>query len=136
MAGFFAHGAGLTFNSVAVGGLLDVPVPSETRAEVETTDQDSNFRREFVPGLIDSGTMTFVMRMVKSDAGQAELRTNLGTQTPQAVVVTAPGGTGEPQWSFNAYVQELSGNLPWENTAAERTCVLRLTGGVTEGTQP
>lgn len=135
MAGFFAHGATISFNAVQLGGVLDIPLPEEVLDEIETTDMDSALRREFVSGLIDGSTLDITMRMIVGDLGQAELRTNVGSGTEQAVIIQAPGGMGQPEWTFNAFVQTYGGTLFWESSAAERTVTLRITGAVTEAAQ-
>lgn len=135
MAGFFAHGATLTFNAITVGGLLDIPIPSQERDEVETTDMASNFFREFVAGLIDNGAIDLTTRWVPGDAGQTELRNNLGSQASQEVVITGPTHMSPRETvTFNAFVQTYGGTLFWENSAAEVELSLRVTGPTVFGT--
>lgn len=129
MAGFFGHGASLSFNGIPVAGMLDIPIPSQDREEVEITDMDSNFFREFVPGLIDNGTLDMTLRWVPGDAGQQELIDNLGSQTPVEVIITGPTHMNPREAvTFQAFVQNLGGTYFWENQAAERTLTLRVTG--------
>ena len=136
--GFFAHGATMIFGGYAVGGLLDIPLPEEDREEVETTGQDSEFQREYVPGLKDNGTLDITMRMRPGDPGQEAMRAN--SQLDSEIVevqIQLPNhvtGLGFPvlRWTFDAFVQTTGGTLFWENTAAERTVTLRVSGGVTE----
>jgi hypothetical protein len=136
--GFFAHGATMTFAGYEVGGLLDIPLPEEDREEVEITDQRSEFQREFVPGLKDNGTLDLTLRMIPGDPGQAAMRENSESDNElEEVVITLPEHVvyrGVPQlsWTCDAYVQTIGGTLFWENTAAERTITLRISGGVTE----
>lgn len=136
MPKFFAHGAGLTFNGSAVGGLLDIPLPENEAEEIEETDMDSAGWREWRAGLKDGGTIELLCRRIPGDAGQDALVTALGGDA-EAVVITAPGGTGEPQWTFNAAVLKAGGGtLYWEGQVADFTATLRVSGEVTEGTQP
>jgi hypothetical protein len=136
MAGFFAHGTTVTVDSIPIGGLLDVPIPERDREEVETTAHDSDFNREYVPGLIDNGTYELPMRLIPDDPGQDRLRDAVGNPDDIfEVVVTTPEREGMPQvfWTFMAWCKTFGGELPWENTAASRNVVLRITGAVTEG---
>lgn len=135
MAGIFPHGTTFTFGSIPVGGLLDVPIPERDREEVEVTDQNSNFDREYVPGLRDNGTYELPMRLIPGDAGQEALRTAAGNpEDIRECVITLPDHAN-PRifWTFDAWVKTFGGELPWENTAASRNVVMRITGPVTEG---
>jgi hypothetical protein len=134
MAGFFAHGATLEFNGVLVAGMLDIPIPTQARDEVEITDHDSDFFREYVPGLIDNGTLDLTLRWVPGDPGQAALRANLGSRDPVEIVITGPPHM-DPQetMTFEGFVQTLGGTMFWENTAAEVELSLRVTGEVEFG---
>lgn len=135
MAGFFGHGAEFTFSGIHVAGMLDIPIPSSDREEVETTDMDSNFRREFVPGLIDNGTLDMTLRWVPGDPGQQALINNLGDQTAEECVITGPTHMNPREnVTFDAFVQNLGGTYFWENQAAERTLTMRVTGTPIFGT--
>lgn len=140
MPGFFAHGATMTIerpsagSPVAIDGLLDIPLPDREREDVEITDQNSAFEREYVPGLRDNGALDMTMRMVPSDTGQAALQANHEADGEIAeFVITAPSHISpRPRWTFDGYVRTRGGTLYWENTAAERTVSVRVTSSVTE----
>lgn len=140
MPKFYAHGTAVTFNSVTIGGIASISLPSQTKGEVETTAHDSNNVREFVAGLRDSGTVTLEMRMDPDDAGQDELRTNYDAagNTTQEVVITLPSAasaSGTVTFTFDAFVQEISGDLPGDTEeAASLSVTLRVTGAVTKAT--
>lgn len=132
--GFFAHGATISYKGYSIGGAMDIPLPEEAREEVEVTDQDSDFNREFVPGLKDNGTLDLVLRMIPSDEGQQQIRASAGDpEDIGEIIITLPAHANPRlQWTFDAWVQTTGGTLYWENTAAERTVTFRITGGVTE----
>lgn len=124
---FFPHGTTVTFGGVEIGGLLDVPIPSLTKGEVETTAH-GDWTRTFVPGIGDAGTMSLSMRMIPEDAGQLALVANseADAEVEEVVITLPPHVTPQRQWVFDAYVQTMGGNLPWDNAAAERTAELRV----------
>lgn len=134
MAGIFPHGTTVEWGSIRIGGLTDVPIPERDREEVEVTDHDSQFNREYVPGLIDNGTYELPLRLVPGDAGQEALVASLGNpEDIQQVTITLPDhASPRYMWTFNAWVKTMGGELPWENTAASRSVVFRVTGAVTE----
>lgn len=137
MAGFFGHGAQLLFNSIPVAGCLDLPTPEQAREEVEITDMNSNFFREFVPGLIDNGTLDITLRWVPGDVGQQELKDSLGSTVAVPVEILGPTHmTPRERISFDGFTQSLGGTFFWENTAAEIALTLRVTGPVTFGVIP
>lgn len=134
MSGFFGHGAGITFGGSAIGGLLDVPLPGQEAEEIEETDMDSGGFREFMAGLVDGGSLDLVVRMINGDVGQDAMVAAIGGAAG-AVVIQAPGGTGELEWQFAALVLGYGGTLFWEGATAERTFTLRVSGKVTETVQ-
>lgn len=141
MAGqiFVPNGTTLTFDSQDVGGLVTISLPSETRGDVETTTNDSNFQRTYIGGLRDGGTVTFTCRLIPEDAGQAALRTNYGSNENVAVIITLPAQAHSDSdvttYTFDAYVNALGGDLPQDaDETATLTCTLKVAGAVTEAT--
>lgn len=88
---FMPHGTQLTVNSVTVGGLTSLSLPKRSRGEAETTDTDSAWVREWVAGLVDNGELGAQWRVIPGDAGQDEVRDNMGVADAVVeVVVTFP----------------------------------------------
>lgn len=135
MAGIFPHGTTVTWGSVPIGGVLDVPLPQRDREEVEVTDQNSNFNREFVAGMIDNGSLELPLRLIPGDPGQEELVAAIGASSDiRELVITLPAHANPRLfWTVDAWVKTMGGELPWENTAASRNVVFRLTGEPIEG---
>lgn len=96
MAGqiFLPHGTTVTFSSSDIGGVQNVTPPTLTRGEAEYTNNDSSGVRQFLPGLIDAGTVVVVCRRIPGDAGQEAARTNLVTVpgASEELVITLPAG--------------------------------------------
>lgn len=141
MAGqiFVPNGTTLTFDSQDVGGLVTIALPSETRGDVETTTNDSNFQRTYIPGLRDGGTISITCRLIPGDAGQAALRTNFGSNEVVSGIITLPDAATTDStvttYTFDCYVNALGGDLPQDaDDTAMLTATLKVAGAVTEAT--
>lgn len=131
MAGpFLAHGATLMWNSILVGFLTAIDGPEEEVEEVEVTNHDSNGRREFVFGLVDSGSISIEGRLAPENTGQAALRSGLQNRTIAQTVLTVQS---DPvvTYTFDSFVQTLSISNPFDD-ASSFTATLRITGDVVE----
>lgn len=140
MSKYIGHGTTLSINSVLIGGLVSVGVPEQTKGEAEVTDSDSGNVREFIAGLRDSGSMELTVRHDPDDAGQQEIESNYaatpGSEIVEFVITLPDAATsngGSRTYTFDGYVQtSLAGDLELaDDTAAELTCTVRVTGAVT-----
>lgn len=135
------HGTDLTFASNDVKGLVTVSIPESNRGEAETTDHDSGFDREWLPGLRDNGTVTATMRRIAGDPGQDALLTNAqADRVTEEAVITLPAAATDDStqttFTFDCFVTSIDGD-DYDATADEagmRSAELRVTGGVTEAT--
>lgn len=128
---FYPLGTTVSFNSVQVGGLLDIPLPQFQKGEVETTAHGDT-ARTFVAGIGDAGSIAIPARLIPDDPGQVAMWENLEAEgnTNVEVQITTPfneDGLAFRQ-TFQAYVQNITGELPWDNAAAGLTFDLRVTG--------
>lgn len=132
MPGFFGHGASVLWGSIPIDGCLDIPIPEEDREDVEITDQNSNFRREYVPGLIDTSEWELSCRMIPEDTGQQELIAAAGDpDTIETVTIRGPDHKiPRPVYTFSAYVKRIGGTFFWEGQAAGQTFVFKITGAI------
>jgi hypothetical protein len=131
MAKFWAHGATISFNSIDIGGCTAIGVPDQSREEVELTAHDSLGWREFVDGLRDGGTCSITARMDPEDMGQIELIQNFNARNVAGeVVITLPIDSPVYTISFDAFVLDTGGSLPFDD-AAEVTYTLRIKREVT-----
>lgn len=137
MPKFNAHGTTLEIGSVAIGGLESMGLPDQSKGEAETTDSDSAFDREFVPGLRDNGNLQVNCRLMVEDPGQDAVRANfdadaqIDTFTITLPSAAASGGTAT--YTFSGYISSLGGDLPMAaDEAAMFTFSIRVTGAVTK----
>jgi hypothetical protein len=138
MAKFWAHGTTVSFDSVAIGGLTSIGLPEPTRGQVDVTDTNSGAVREFVAGMQDAGELTLEGILDFTDAGQAELRTNIGDPDAlREVVITLPsrasGSSDVITIQFDAFVLTApGGTLPLvDETAPTFTATLKVSGAIT-----
>ena len=91
MPKYHAHGTVVEFASATVGGLTSITLPDRQKGEVEITDGESGFDREFLPGLRDGGTVQLEGRHDPDDAGQEALEDNWESdQDVETLFITLP----------------------------------------------
>lgn len=129
------EGYTVTFNSISVGGLTNIPTPDIQRAEIDITDFDST-GIETLPAFADAGTATMECIFDPDDAGQKAMIDNyeLSTTTNRTVVITMPAAstteTTPGAVSYSAYVQgyNIQGDV---NDRVNITFTLRVQGDPT-----
>jgi hypothetical protein len=127
-AAILCQGTTMTFNAVAVGGLMAISgIGSGSASEIETTTFASS-AKEFVQGLRDFGSVTIDLRRNQDDLGQAEMFSAMASQLTRTVIITLPSSTANVA-TFQAFVQSLSTDLKADG-AVEGKAVLRITGAV------
>lgn len=122
------QGTTMTFNSVAVGGLMSITgIGSGSATEIDVTTFASS-AKEYLQGLRDFGSIEVQLRRNQDDLGQAEMFSAMASQTTRTVVITLPSSTANVA-TFTAFVQSLSTDLKADG-AVEGKAVLRITGAV------
>lgn len=101
--------------------------PEAEMIDVTNFDSASGIR-EFIPGLIDTGSLQIEMNFLPGNSTQQGLRTNLTgrTSATYSIVWTDTGET----WSFSAYVESFKA----KGAVAESlgaTVTFKLTGAIT-----
>jgi len=124
------HGTTFTFNEEVVAELTDVDGPGMSGEEVEVTSHDSNWWKEFLPGLIDGGEISLSGNYVPSDDGQAAILAGLKGQTVAAWAITYPNSYG---WSGEGFVTAFEPTGP-HGDKSEITMTIRTTGEISEVT--
>lgn len=103
------HGTTVSFNAIAIGGLISVGIPDRDRGVAETTDSGAGFDRSYIAGLREGGTVELSFRHDPTNVGQLQLETNYGLDGSGAVksmIITLPVSAGSPArtYTFNAFV--------------------------------
>lgn len=109
--GELAHGITLTGSVTGeIGEITNIGIPGQTRDSVETTTMDAtNKRRTFMPGLIDSGEITFSVEYDGAASGvaaslEAALKADAETWTVEADDATT---TQNSTWACEGFVTNL-----------------------------
>lgn len=122
------QGTTMTFNSVAVGGLMSITgIGSGSATEIDITTFAST-AKEFTQGLRDFGSVSIKLRRNQDDLGQAEMFSAMASQLTRTVVITLPSSTANVA-TFTGFVQSLSTDLEADG-AVTGTAVIRITGAV------
>lgn len=139
MAKYLPHGTTVRINSILIGGLTSVSIPDRTRGEAETTDSDSAFDREYIPGLRDGGSIELTFRHDPDDVGQQTLESNFDANGAAAVVpiqITLPDtatlAAGSRVYAFDGFVTAPpQGDLGLvDDEPAEQTATIKVAGAV------
>lgn len=135
MSKFWAHGTTVSIDGTDIGGRVNISLPSQTRGEVDISDGDSSGVSEFIPGILDNGSVELEMRYDPEDAGQQALESNMGTATNVEFIITLPAtaaSTSPVTLTFDGYCSALGGDLPQTgNEAGTRTATIRVSGAIT-----
>jgi predicted secreted protein len=124
-----ALGTTITFNAKAIGGLTSIGEITPDSEELDATTLDSaGGYSEFLQGFKDSGELALSGFLVKTDVGQAELRTGYGTGDIDQTVITFPDGTTA---TFNAYVKSYTIGAADVDGIVGFGATLRISGAVT-----
>lgn len=128
---FVPHGTTFSFNEQVVAELTEINGPGISVDETEVTSHDSNWWKEFLPGLIEGGEVTLTGNYVPSDTGQAALRTAMLNQTVDTWEIIYPNGYGS---SGDGFITGFEPNGPSDGSKSEISITLRTTGEVSEVT--
>lgn len=125
MAKYAANGATITIGGTAISNVVSFGVPSDSADEIDVSDHSSD-RRSFVNGLVDSDDMTIELVYDPVDAGQADLRDNVGGAA-QSFVITLSGPSASHIHTFSALVKGFAIDLPADG-ALTATATIKRTG--------
>jgi hypothetical protein len=135
MARFIAHGTTVEFASATVGGLTGFGSPDRSKGDVEVTDGESAFDREYIPGLREGGSITLEGRYDPEDEGQEALNDNYESdQDTETVFIQLPArahATMTVKYRFVGYVNSFSQDLPQDaDDAATFSATIKVAGPV------
>lgn len=106
---------------VALGQVKDIAGPALVRGDVDVSDHDSTLGyREFLPGLVDGGAITFILGFDPNNSAHDQSATGLlGNMeldgcTLATFEYTLSTCTGTAVWTFAGYVNAFTSNAPVE----------------------
>lgn len=124
----FCQGTTLSFNAVAVNGVVGITgVGSGSATEIPVTTLAST-AKEFKPGLRDFGSVSVDLIRNQDDLGQLELFNGLTSQLVATCVITLPTSTANVG-TFSGFVQSLSTDVGADGVVMGK-CTIRITGAV------
>lgn len=124
MAKTKSFGTAVTAGGSSVGGLTDVNLSGGDVPTFDMTTHDS-VAKEFVPGLVDYGTLEMSGKFNPADTGQDSLRSGVGTTV--AFVVTYPNSATV---TFSAIVGVMNESAPLEGSV-DFSISCKITGAKT-----
>ena len=137
MPKFVAHGTVVEFASATVGNLTSFGTPDRSKGEAESTDGESAFDREYIPGLREGGTVTLEGRYNPEDEGQEALNDNWESDQDTATAfITLPARantTYTVAYRFVCFVTNLVQELDQvADDVSTFSCTLKVTGKPTK----
>lgn len=122
------QGTTVTFNSVAVSGVVGIKgIGSGKATEINVTSLASA-AKEYRQGLQDYGTITLDLIRSEDDAGQTALATALAAQADETCVIVLPSGTVKTA-TFTCFVTRLQSDIDADGVV-KGSADLRITGPV------
>ena len=126
MAGNKGYGttlAGATTGTV--GSIMNITGPTEAADDIEVTSMDStNSRKEFIPGLVDSGELTFDLIYVAAEYNQDQ--TDIGTAQVWTITMSDAGNT---TIVGTGYIKANSLAIPYDDKVVQNVTI-KYTGDI------
>lgn len=122
------HGTTLTGGTTgAIGEILSISVSGQKRDSIDVSSMDSTSKcREFIPGMIDAGEITFSVNFDKSASGVADrLQTAFLAGTDESWTIAFSGSAAT--FACNGFITDLSYNTEFEGKSTQ-DITIKLTG--------
>jgi len=125
--GTLGHGAALTINAVDIGNITSISGPNQSRDSVDISTMDSTAKwREFIPGMIDAGEITFDVNYDGSAAGEANKLNTAFTAVASEIIVTLIDGS---LFTCDGFVTALGTAIPFDDKITQ-SITIKLTGAM------
>lgn len=135
------HGAKLLFgivttpaNWTAVGNVISITGPSQTRDSLDISTMDSTSKyREFTPGMLDAGEITFDVNYDGSSSGEANSLSTLFTASAYTWGVsfgdnsTSTVVTHNSYWRSDGIITALGHAIPFDDKITQ-SITIKLSG--------
>lgn len=118
-----------------IAEVFNITPPSETIDIIDATHMKSpGRRREFIPGLIDTGEMSLEMNFIPGGTAETALDAEIGKLVTTNYRITFPDGTtGSATWIFAGFVIGFEPAAPNEDKMTA-TVTIKVTSTITKGT--
>ena len=125
------YGADFSIGGTTIGNIIRISGPSYARDPIDISTMDStNKFREFIPGMIDAGEVTFDLNFEGASGGGSDILIDQMTATALAMEVVINDATGTYQkstWACNGIITALGQEIPFEDKVVQ-SCTVKLTG--------
>ncbi len=123
--GILGHGTTLAIGVTTIGNIQSITGPNQTRDSIDVSTMDSvNKWREFIPGRLDAGEITFTVNYDGASGGTAnDLNTKL-TAVASTILVTFPDTSS---FSCSGFVTGLGHAIPFDDKITQ-DITIKLTG--------
>jgi hypothetical protein len=129
---YWSTSTGLSTSSTAlVGGITGITGPNAANSEIDITDLQST-AKEFIPGLLDNGNLTFEGNFDPADPGQANMQIDQRARTKKKWVI-AFNDASSYQIVGDGYITNFSPSIATDDKVS-LSGTIRITGGVTGAT--
>lgn len=120
--GILGYGATLSVGGTTAGNIISISGPNQVREAVDYSNCDSASKwREKLPGMLDSGELTFEVNYDGASGGTAnDLAAMLAATAVSSVVVT---WVDTSSWTCNGMVTGLSGGLSFDDKVTQSVTV-------------
>ena len=131
--GLHGHGADFSIGGTTIGNIIRISGPSFSRDPIDISTMDStNKLREFIPGMIDAGEVTFDLNFEGAATGGSKILldqiTATAAQAMQVILDDAGGTTTQKStWACNGFITGLGVEVPFDDKVVQSVTV-KLTG--------
>ena len=139
--GDHGHGARLYYGTnatavssgTAIGNIMSITGPNQTRDTIDTSTMDSTTKwRDFIPGMLDAGELTFECNYNGAAAGDAEVLDTQFTATAYTWYVAFNDGsntvfTNNSLWYASGVMTALGHGIPFDDKMTQ-SITIKLTG--------
>lgn len=129
--GIHGHGTTLTIGGTAVGNIMSISGPDQSRDPIDiSTMESSNKFREFIPGMIDAGELT--MELNFDGTTVSSVLDGQLTATASSIVVTF-SDADTATFTCNGFITALGHAIPMDDKVTQ-SVTIKFTGEPTYAT--
>ena len=131
MPGTHGHGTTLSIGATTIGTVISITGPNQARDSIDISTMDSTDKwREFIPGMLDAGEVTFEVNYDAVSGSTADDLNTLLTATAETVTITfAPTGATS-SWSCSGFITALGFATPFDEKITQPVTI-KFTGAPT-----
>jgi len=122
------HGHGTTLAGATngtIGNIISVSGPDQSRDSIDISTMDSTTKwREFIPGMLDAGEITFDVNYDGSDGGNANVLSGAIAEATEAWTITFPDTS---TWVASGFITGLGHAIPFDDKITQ-SVTIKFTG--------